>query len=157
MRKLLTEDELIRLNDDWEEEYDHSEMTDAEWEMKRWLLIAQAQLKKLASTPDRVAIQRLWCQHCKALQKSNDTIVECLYNQLEHGREDAFCAANIDAVTAIIALIPSEEVVRQERERIQAKLVAEHWYGAGWDGMIEKGITHYFITAEDWESLKETP
>ena len=47
-------------------------------------------------------LNKLWCQHCISLQKHNDTVVECLYNPLEHGKETAFCAANIDAVTALL-------------------------------------------------------
>ena len=46
-------------------------------------------------------IQRLWCQHCKALQKTNDTVVECWYNPLDVDGK-AFCAANEDAVKAIL-------------------------------------------------------
>ena len=47
-------------------------------------------------------IAPIWCQHCKALQKTNDTVVECLYNPLIHGQEHAFCASCLDAVKAII-------------------------------------------------------
>ena len=43
--KVLSAEELIHLNDKWEEEYEDVEMTDAEWELKRWQLICQAQLK----------------------------------------------------------------------------------------------------------------
>ena len=50
-------------------------------------------------------IQHLWCQHCKALQKSNNTVVECWYNPLDHGYEKAFCAANEDAVKHILKVI----------------------------------------------------
>ena len=40
---LLTPEELRILNEKWEAEYEDVEMTDAEWEEKRWGLIAQAQ------------------------------------------------------------------------------------------------------------------
>ena len=50
----------------------------------------------------RQEIQRLWCQHCKALQKTNNTVVECWYNPLDHSMDKAFCAANVDAVEAIL-------------------------------------------------------
>lgn len=53
----------------------------------------------------RQAIQRLWCQHCKALQESNRTPVDCWYRPLEHGRDTAFCSANDDAVQAIAELL----------------------------------------------------
>uniref|UniRef100_A0A6M3LJJ5 Uncharacterized protein n=1 Tax=viral metagenome TaxID=1070528 RepID=A0A6M3LJJ5_9ZZZZ len=43
--KVLSAEELIHLNDKWEEEYEDVEMTDAEWELTRWQLICQAQLK----------------------------------------------------------------------------------------------------------------
>ena len=46
-------------------------------------------------------IQRLWCQHCKAMQKTNNTIVECWYNPLNTD-EKAFCVSNEDAVKAIL-------------------------------------------------------
>ncbi len=48
-----------------------------------------------------------------------------------------------------------EEAKREERERIEAKLEPEHWYGGGYDGLIDKGITHYFISVEDWQALQE--
>ncbi len=46
-------------------------------------------------------LQRLWCQHCKAMQKANNTVVECWYNPLDT-EEKAFCASNEDAVKAIL-------------------------------------------------------
>ncbi|MCJ7457409.1 MAG: hypothetical protein MUP17_00235 [candidate division Zixibacteria bacterium] len=42
--RILSEGDLDKLNTKWEEEYEAIEMTDAEWEMKRWQLIAQAHL-----------------------------------------------------------------------------------------------------------------
>ena len=53
----------------------------------------------------KLKIHRLWCQHCKAMQKANNTAVECWYNPLDEGRENAFCASSIDAVNAIEAEI----------------------------------------------------
>lgn len=61
--------------------------------------------RKPLDRPGLRDIQRLWCQHCKAMQKTNNTVVECWYNPLDHGRENAFCAANEDACKAILALI----------------------------------------------------
>lgn len=51
----------------------------------------------------REKLQHLWCQHCKALQKSNDTVVECWYNPLDE--RPAFCAANMDATASFLAVI----------------------------------------------------
>lgn len=56
----------------------------------------------------QVKIQHLWCQHCKALQKSNATVVECWYNPLDFDGAFAFCAANIDAVEQIVKIIEKE-------------------------------------------------
>jgi len=50
----------------------------------------------------RQGIQHLWCQHCKALQKSSGCQVECWYNPLDAEGHFAFCAANDDAVDAIL-------------------------------------------------------
>ena len=50
----------------------------------------------------REGMQRLWCQHCKALQKTNNTVVECWYNPLTEEGRHAFCGANEDAVNAIL-------------------------------------------------------
>lgn len=59
----------------------------------------------------REEIQRLWCQHCKAMQKTNNTVVECWYNPLNHDREKAFCASNVDAVDAILKAESDKGVV----------------------------------------------
>lgn len=56
----------------------------------------------------REEIQRLWCQHCKALQRSNNTVVECLYSPLDDGHDKTFCAANEDAIDQILSLIVSD-------------------------------------------------
>ncbi len=66
----------------------------------------------------RTQASRLWCQHCKALQKASGIDVECWYNPLDHGRDGAFCASNADAVTAIISV---------ERNGIPLKRVVELW------------------------------
>lgn len=55
--------------------------------------------------------QRLWCQHCKALQKTNDTVVECWYNPLDEDKKDAFCAANQDAIDGLFKDMDSQGVV----------------------------------------------
>ena len=47
----LTDEELPHLNEQWELEYEDEEMTDAEWELKRWGLIAEAQIDKLLNQP----------------------------------------------------------------------------------------------------------
>lgn len=54
-------------------------------------------------------IARLWCQHCKAMQKANQTTVECWYNPLAEEGKDAFCASCLDAVDAIYQLFESKE------------------------------------------------
>lgn len=61
-------------------------------------------------------IQHLWCQHCKALQRSNNTVVECWYNPLDK-EAPAFCAANEDAVKQIYQLFEqSLQGLRNERD-----------------------------------------
>jgi len=42
--KRISPEEIVLLNYKWEEEYEDVVMTDAEWECKRFSLIAQAQL-----------------------------------------------------------------------------------------------------------------
>jgi len=51
--------------------------------------------------------QAMFCQHCKAMQKTNDTVVECWYNPLDHGNDKAFCASNCDAIDSFFALTVS--------------------------------------------------
>ena len=58
----------------------------------------------------REGIQHLFCQHCKALQKTNETVVECWYNALDR-EAPAFCASNEDAVDAILKDMGSKGVV----------------------------------------------
>lgn len=50
-----------------------------------------------------INVQKLWCQHCKSLQKENDTVVDCLYNPLSEEGEFSFCAANEDAVYHLLS------------------------------------------------------
>lgn len=50
---------------------------------------------------DEIKACQIFCQHCKALQKTNKTAVDCLYNPLIHGQEHAFCASCLDTVKAI--------------------------------------------------------
>ena len=42
--KRISPEEIIHLNEKWEDEYEDVEMTDEEWELKRGELILQAQL-----------------------------------------------------------------------------------------------------------------
>ena len=42
-RRLLTPEEIVELCDKWEDEYENVEMTDAEWEIKRFSLLVAAQ------------------------------------------------------------------------------------------------------------------
>ena len=48
-------------------------------------------------------IATLFCQHCKAIQKVNKMVAECLYNPLTEEGSHAFCASNQDMVQAIIS------------------------------------------------------
>ena len=48
-------------------------------------------------------LNHLFCQHCKALQKTNDTAVDCWYNPMDEEKRLAFCAANLGAVMSIVA------------------------------------------------------
>jgi len=63
MNYLLSDERLRQLSEQWEIEYEDVEMTDAEWEVKRWNLIAQAQLDYLAEQTDeefREAVAKLF-------------------------------------------------------------------------------------------------
>jgi len=68
-------------------------------------------------------IQHLWCQLCKALQKSNDTVVECWYNPLDCDGAFAFCAANIDAVEQIFKTV--EELGYRKLPKDKPPLLSE--------------------------------
>lgn len=58
-------------------------------------------MKQLTDQDAINEIAPLFCQHCKAIQKVNDTPVACLYNGLIEDRKHAFCAPCIDAVMSI--------------------------------------------------------
>ena len=84
MNIYLTPEKIKLLNDQWEDEYDNAVMTDAEWELKRWGLIAKAS----ADNAVRVIIEwldgdcphvshtraRHWCGECyQAIEKLTKT------------------------------------------------------------------------------------
>ncbi len=72
-------------------------------------------------------LSRIFCQHCKAMQKSNETVVECWFNPLEE--TPAFCASNVDAINDIfnyIALIKEAGYhSRKETLEISTRCVEE--------------------------------
>ncbi len=45
----------------------------------------------------------LFCQHCKAIQKVNETPVKCWYNPLNEDGVHAFCASCTDFIHTIIS------------------------------------------------------
>jgi hypothetical protein len=47
----------------------------------------------------------VWCQHCKAMQKINKTVVECWYNPLTEMGDHAFCASCLDALNGLFHLL----------------------------------------------------
>ena len=58
----------------------------------------------------------LFCQHCKSLQKTNNTVVECWYNPLDDEKKYAFCAANEDAVESLVNLFKTEYPIMYKEE-----------------------------------------
>ena len=80
-------------------------------------LVAKVDRLRL-NKPDRTKLQHLFCQHCKALQKTNDTVVECWYNPLDYDGVFAFCAANEDAINQILAQCPDIENLDELRTRL---------------------------------------
>ena len=66
-------------------------------------------LQRLEEKRDRVGMRigRLWCQHCKALQKANGTNVECLYYPLDE--VPGFCAACEDAKAEILGAMEEKD------------------------------------------------
>ena len=63
--------------------------------------VKELQSSKSKLLNKKIKIHRLWCQHCKAMQKTNDTVVDCWYSPLDEEKEYAFCASSEDAVDAI--------------------------------------------------------
>ena len=55
----LTPEEIIHLNEQWEKEYEDVEMTDAEWELKRWGLIAKAAVAKATPIIEKQERERI--------------------------------------------------------------------------------------------------
>jgi len=64
----------------------------------------------------RTKLQHLWCQHCKALQKSSGCEVRCWYNPLDAEEHFAFCAANHDAVEVILAQMVDVDLSKMARD-----------------------------------------
>lgn len=63
---------------------------------------------------------RLWCQHCKAMQKSKDLVVEC-WRVPGTERDTAFCASCTDAVDAILSTcqpVPTNELTAEEADHL---------------------------------------
>jgi len=103
----------------------------------------------------REAMQHLWCQHCKALQKANYTGVECWYNPLAEEGAFAFCAANEDAISEILRkqvsqgvvikvdreLLPHEEVTWNKIALMQQsyRATAQEYHHKGQDEMLKAG------------------
>ena len=90
----------------------------------------------------REKMQRLFCQHCKALQKSNDTVVECWYNPLDHGMDKAFCAASVDAINGQDALYKEAGYVRLDPEQTlpenpYSRILTRAAYKVSQDDMVE--------------------
>jgi hypothetical protein len=56
------------------------------------------------------AVKDLWCQHCKALQKSSDISVECWMNPFD---KTGYCAACEDAAQAILSLTQRKETDKE--------------------------------------------
>ena len=52
----------------------------------------------------KFSLNRLWCQHCKAMQKTNNTVVDCWYNPLDEDKRHAFCASSTDAIDGLVIL-----------------------------------------------------
>ena len=57
--RLLTPEEIVELCDKWEDEYENVEMTDAEWEIKRFSLLVAAQRDLTASIKDAKCTERV--------------------------------------------------------------------------------------------------
>jgi hypothetical protein len=55
-----------------------------------------------------------FCQHCKAMQKTNQIFVDCLYNPMDEGRCHAFCGSNLDANNFILALPQVAEYFKEK-------------------------------------------
>ena len=74
----------------------------------------------------------LWCQHCKAMQKANETVVDCYYNPLSEEGEFAFCASSTDAVDTILET--HNAVIRGIKEGLEAYDFHDpYWMGTGFD------------------------
>ena len=85
----------------------------------------------------------LWCQHCKAMQKANETVVACYYNPLSEEGEFSFCAISTDAIDSIL-----EAHKAGVREIFEA-------YDNLLDGM-GYGIDDFKLSAWQWvEELKQ--
>lgn len=56
---------------------------------------------RLIKMTDDFALEKLWCQHCRAMQKVYNIPVECLYKPLDEDYEYCFCASCTDATNAI--------------------------------------------------------
>ena len=96
-------------------------------------------------------LHHLFCQHCKALQKTNDTLVECWYNPLDEEKRLAFCAANIDAVNELYAKTASiVEIKADHAGYLRGYAQAEQSQTARIEALIEE-IENLIIGVEGCE------
>lgn len=66
---------------------------------------------------DKVKVQHLFCQHCRAVQKVMNVVADCWYNPLDQDAP-AFCASNEDFITAFSKLFPEPPDDKELREKI---------------------------------------
>lgn len=65
-------------------------------------------MKRITDQEAFEKIAPLWCQHCKAIQKTHNTPVACWYNPFLEDKRHAFCGSCLDAVMDIRDLINRE-------------------------------------------------
>ena len=69
---------------------------------------------------NKLKIQHLFCQHCRAIQKVMNVEAECWYNPLAVEGDFAFCASNEDSIEHLVPLLP--QIRREELETAKKAL-----------------------------------
>jgi hypothetical protein len=60
---------------------------------------------RIIKMTDDFALEKLWCLHCRAMQKVYNIPVECLYKPLDEDYGYCFCASCVDATKVIRELM----------------------------------------------------
>ena len=140
MNYLLSDEKLRHLNEQWEIEYEDVEMTDSEWEVKRWNLIAQAQLDHLATM---------------TYEEFREEVAEALRSTYFRGAEAESMGISLDFKEYFQEV--TYQICALAEARVQAAVQKERGesYNEGFEAGYKKRYQEEVATLKDREEAKE--